>query len=196
MPHADSSLVPPGLTTKAEFYAHVQEQLAGLLEGHRYWVSNLAQASALLYHSFAGSELYGLSADTTPVVNWVGFYVRPSTEPVNGRPAPLVLGPYVGRPACITVSPVAGRGVCADAFVTDAPVVVADVDAYPGHIACDGDTKSEIVLPLRLSNPAGTSATVGVLDLDSIVLSTFDDEDRKGLEEIVRILAKASDWTP
>lgn len=62
--------------------------------------------------------------------------------------------------------------------------------------ACDGDTKSEIVLPLRLSTPAGASATVGVLDLDSTVLSTFDDEDRKGLEEVARILAKASDWTP
>ncbi|WOO76764.1 Protein YtsP [Vanrija pseudolonga] len=196
MPHADSSLVPPGLTTKAEFYAHVTEQLELLLDGHRYWVSNLAQASALLYHSYAGSELYGLADNHTPVVNWVGFYVQPSAEPVKGKPAPLVLGPYAGRPACITISPVAGRGVCADAFVNDAPVVVGDVDAYPGHIACDGDTKSEIVLPLRLSTPAGVSATVGVLDLDSTVLSTFDDEDRKGLEEVVRILAKASDWTP
>lgn len=120
------------------------EQLELLLEGHRYWVSNLAQASALLYHSYAGSELYGLADNHTPVVNWVGFYVQPKPEPVNGKPAPLVLGPYAGRPACITISPVAGRGVCADAFVKDVPVVVGDVDAYPGHIGQLRQARAEL----------------------------------------------------
>lgn len=125
--------------------------------------------------------------------------------PNAGKPAPLVLGPYQGRPACVTIAPVAGRGVCADAFVKESGVVVPDVDAYPGHIgelnrgtradqaACDGDTKSEIVLPLRLNTPSGL-ATVGVLDLDSTVLNTFDDDDLAGLERVVQILAAASDW--
>ncbi|CAK9780496.1 GAF domain-like protein [Cutaneotrichosporon oleaginosum] len=185
MPHADSSLVPEEITTKKEFYAHIHEQLRALLDGHRYWVSNLAQVSALLYHSYLGTSLYGLQEGTTPVVNWCGFYIRPAGE------ANLVLGPYAGRPACVTITPKAGRGVCADAFVGEKGVVVQDVEAYPGHIACDGETKSEIVLPLRLN---GTDAVVGVLDLDSTTLGTFDDDDLAGLEEVVRILQETSDW--
>lgn len=131
MPHADSSLVPEDITDKPAFYAHVHEQLRALLDGApRFWVSNCAQAAALLYHSYAGSALYGLHASTgaAPVVNWVGFYVRPDPA------ADLVLGPYHGRPACVAIAPRAGRGVCADAFVHNATVVVPDVDAYPGHI--------------------------------------------------------------
>ncbi|BEJ14119.1 hypothetical protein CspHIS471_0312930 [Cutaneotrichosporon sp. HIS471] len=186
MPHADSSLVPEEITTKKEFYAHIHEQLRALLDGHRYWVSNLAQVSALLYHSYLGTPLYGLlEGGTTPVVNWCGFYVHPAGE------ANLVLGPYAGRPACVTINPKAGRGVCADAYVSEKGVVVQDVEAYPGHIACDGETKSEIVLPLRLN---GVEAVVGVLDLDSTVLCTFNDDDLAGLEEVVRILQETSDW--
>lgn len=116
--------------SKPEFYAHIHEQLEALLDGHRWWVSNLAQVSSLLYHSYAGSALYGLLSEetTTPVVNWCGFYLRPDGA------GPLVLGPYHGRPACVTIQAVKGKGVCADAFVTDTGVVVTDVDAYPGHI--------------------------------------------------------------
>lgn len=120
--------------SKTEFYDHLHEQLRSLLSGHRYWVSNLAQVSALLYHSYLGTSLYGFSEGTTPLVNWCGFYVRPAGS------ENLVLGPYAGRPACVTISPRKGRGVCADAFVEEKGVVVRDVESYPGHI---GEFSSE-----------------------------------------------------
>ncbi|KAL7420534.1 hypothetical protein Q5752_004485 [Cryptotrichosporon argae] len=191
MPHADSSLVPADITTKPAFYAHIHAALLSLLEGHRFWVSNLAQAASLLYHAFAGSALYGLDGPGAPVVNWAGFYIHPpSTASASTVPAkPLVLGPYHGRPACITITPTAGRGVCADAFVKAEGIVVSDVEAYPGHIACDGDTRSEIVVPLRMGG-----RVVGVLDLDSVRPAMFDDDDLRGLQGVVRILDGASDW--
>lgn len=199
MPHADRSLVPAEITTKAEFYAHIHQSLLSLLEGSRYWVSNLAQTSSLLYHSYLSSPLYGLdpSHPHTPMINWVGFYVHPPsgsdlTHSGNAGPQPLILAPYNGRPACISVNPVAGRGVCADAFVSGRGLIVPDVHTYPGHIACDSETKSEIVIPLRSltsSNP------IGVLDLDSTVLRTFDDDDLAGLQRLMEILEEACDWT-
>jgi L-methionine (R)-S-oxide reductase len=127
MPHAESSLVPPEITTKPAFYAHIHAQLDALLED--YWLSNLAQVASLLYHSYAGCALYGLSEDSLPVVNWAGFYI---TEAAGQ--ALLRLGPYHGRPACTLIKAQAGRGVCADAFVEKRGVVVDDVEAYPGHI--------------------------------------------------------------
>ncbi|RSH90854.1 hypothetical protein EHS25_010030 [Saitozyma podzolica] len=225
MPHADSSFVPSEITTRSAFYEHVAEQLEALLDGSTYWVSNLAQASSLLYHAYLSSPLYGSDqppSDSSPhsptqppqppqpVVNWVGFYLqhpRPSRAgaaasagagagAVAGAgvgaaaPAPLVVGPYNGRPACISIAPVAGRGVCADAFVKEQGVVVRDVEEYPGHIACDGDTRSEIVLPLRTSS----GRVIGVLDLDSTRLATFGGDDLEGLSRVVDILARGCDW--
>ncbi|GFZ50593.1 hypothetical protein JCM24511_08351, partial [Saitozyma sp. JCM 24511] len=201
---------------KPAFYEHVAEQLEALLDGSTYWVSNLAQASSLLYHAYLSSPLYGSdhtpsnsSPDSPPpqpqlpqpVVNWVGFYLqhpRPSRKragagagaTAGAAPAPLVVGPYNGRPACISIAPVAGRGVCADAFVNAQGVVVRDVEEYPGHIACDGDTRSEIVLPLRDSS----GRVIGVLDLDSTRLATFGGDDLEGLSRVVDILARGCDW--
>ncbi|KAI5449498.1 hypothetical protein NCC49_004643 [Naganishia albida] len=190
MPHADTSLVPDDITTKREFYEHVLEGITALCEADAYWVSNLANASALLYHSYLGSRLYGTGKDGEPVVNWTGFYIHPPERPTNAGGddddvGPLLLGPFNGRPACQQITPRAGKGVCADAFVGGETVVVKDVHAYPGHIACDGETKSEIVVPLR--NKAGR--VVGVLDLDSTVEGTFDEDDRAGLERIAACLA-------
>lgn len=185
-------------SSKADFYAHIHASLSALLEGHSWWVSNLSQAASLLYHSYAGTDLYGLK-DDKPVVNWSGFYLE-SRKPGARE---LTLGPFHGRPACVTIRAEAGKGVCADAFVLEKGVVVDDVDAYEGHIgecalgfaysACDGDTRSEVVLPLRLKTKEGLK-TVGVLDLDSTVFATFDEEDLKGLERVVEIIAEASEW--
>lgn len=181
-------------------------------------MTNLAQTSALLYHAYLSSPLFGTLPDQphVPLVNWVGFYLHlPSFSTTSAAAAgsattgTLTLGPYNGRPACVTVTPRAGKGVCADTYVHDRVTVVDDVEAYPGHIgqlrsslnegmlkgqACDGDTKSEVVLPLRASIN-GQTVVLGVFDLDSTALRTFNEEDRQGLERIVQIVADASEWS-
>ncbi|OCF75393.1 GAF domain-containing protein [Kwoniella mangroviensis CBS 8886] len=196
MPHADSSYVPSTITTKSEFYEHVITHLEALLEGERYWVTNLAQTSAILYHSYLASSLYG-GGSIHPVVNWCGFYLHPpsssssSSTPSHSPNSPLLLGPYQGRPACLSITPIKGKGVCADGFLSQRTLIVNSVDDYPGHIACDGDTKSEIVVPLRNDH----NLVIGVLDLDSTLLSTFDEDDQKGLERVVEILRTGCDWS-
>lgn len=109
--------------------------------------------------------------------------------------AQLLLGPFCGKPACqfINVAPGKARGVCAGAFTQQQTQLVPDVDLYPGHIACDGETKSEIVCPLLLQTETGIHA-LGVLDLDCLGISGFDEEDKVGLEKISSLLVKACDW--
>jgi len=106
-----------------------------------------------------------------------------------------LLGPFCGKPACqfITTAPGKARGVCADAYVQRKTLVVADVDGYPGHIACDGETKSEIVVPLVLE-VAGQTIVLGVLDLDCLAIGGFDDEDQAGLEKIAKLVVNACNW--
>ncbi|WVR06575.1 hypothetical protein IAU60_003607 [Kwoniella sp. DSM 27419] len=190
MPHADSSYIPDTVKTKADFYEHVTSHLEALLHGERYWVTNLAQTAAILYHSYLACSLYGGEA-TKPVVNWCGFYLHPPVNPPLSASSPLLLGPYQGRPACLSITPTKGRGVCADAFLSRETLIVSDVHAYPGHIACDGETKSEIVLPLL----NGRGEVIGVLDLDSTNLSSFDEHDKSGLEKVVHILQNGCDWS-
>jgi len=103
----------------------------------------------------------------------------------------LLLGPFCGKPACqfITVKQGKAKGVCAGAFVKQETLLVPDVEAYPGHIACDGDTKSEIVIPLISDGRA-----LGVLDLDCLALGGFDEEDKLGLEKIGDLVVKACEW--
>ncbi|PPQ74749.1 hypothetical protein CVT24_003856 [Panaeolus cyanescens] len=204
MPHADSSLVPSSIQTKAEFWDHVYTQLEGLFEGQRYWVSNLANASSLIYNSLLAFEKYfGRSDDKA--VNWCGFYIHSRFFPapslsLSSSADPLdqdrlLLGPFCGKPACqfIQVAPGRVRGVCGDAYTKRQTVLVEDVDAYPGHIACDGETKSEIVIPLILETN-GEPHALGVLDLDCLALKGFDDEDKKGLEKIANLIVHASNW--
>jgi L-methionine (R)-S-oxide reductase len=107
----------------------------------------------------------------------------------------LLLGPFCGKPACqfVDTTPGKGRGVCADAFTSRNTIIVSDVNAYPGHIACDGDTKSEIVCPLILRS-SGKDMTLGVFDLDCLVQGGFDDDDRTGLEKIAQLVVDACDW--
>jgi len=107
----------------------------------------------------------------------------------------LLLGPFCGKPACqfIQTAPSKARGVCADAYLQKKTVVVPEVDLYPGHIACDGETKSEIVVPL-IYKKGGEVFVLGVLDLDCLAVNGFDEEDRQGLEKISELLVKACDW--
>lgn len=143
------------------------------------------------------------SSTTTELVkrdNLLGVYLHSSYFPKPKHHAGentessnrLLLGPFCGKPACqfINVAPGKSRGVCADAFVRRQTVLVSDVDAYPGHIACDGETKSEIVIPLVLES----GEAVGVLDLDCLALNGFDDQDKQGLERIARLIVGSSDW--
>ena len=141
-------------------YAGLAAQLRALIQGVPHPIANLANASALLY---------GALED----VNWAGFYLMK-----DGR---LVLGPFQGKPACIEI-PV-GRGVCGTAVARGETVRVEDVHRFPGHIACDGASRSEIVVPLRRDG-----AVFGVLDVDSPILARFTPEDQAGLEAFARAL--------
>lgn len=136
-----------------------------------------------------------------------GFYLRsglfpaprftPETQNHAGQPSRLLLGPFCGKPACqlINVSPEQARGVCADAYLQRRTMLVTDVNAYPGHIACDGETKSEIVCPLLLLLPDGQSErTLGVFDLDCLALAGFDELDKFGLERVAKLVVDACDW--
>ena len=143
-------------------YELVAQQLAALTAGVPYEISNLANASALLWQEM-------------PDINWVGFY-----KMTDGA---LVLGPFQGKPACIEI-PV-GRGVCGTAVAEDKVQLVYDVHQFPGHIACDSASNSEIVLPIHVNGDIW-----GVLDIDSPYVGRFTDEDRVGLEKVVAILER------
>jgi len=135
-------------------------QLRALTEGVPYRVTNLANASALLW-------------DALPDLNWAGFYWM--------EDGCLVLGPFQGKPACTMID--VGAGVCGTAVAEDRTQLVPDVHAFPGHIACDSASNSEIVVPIH-----ERGAVVGVLDIDSPLFSRFDENDREGLEQFVRVL--------
>ena len=145
---------------KKEFYLRLAEQMQSLTEGVPHLVANLANASALLNEAMED-------------VNWVGFYLME-----NGR---LVLGPFQGKTARVEI-PV-GKGVCGTAVERDEVVVVENVHAFPGHIACDCASNAEIVLPIRKDG-----MVVGVLDMDSPVQGRFTEEDREGLLCLIPVL--------
>ncbi|MGI8836715.1 MAG: GAF domain-containing protein [Pyrinomonadaceae bacterium] len=150
--------------SKNEVYATLQSQLRALLEGEHDLIANAANCAALLYHSL-------------PDVNWVGFYLYKEGE--------LVLGPFQGNPACVRIA--MGKGVCGTAAELKQTVVVENVHEFPGHIACDSASNSEIVVPLIKDKQL-----IGVLDLDSPSPARFDEDDAQGLNELAEILTKAS----
>jgi L-methionine (R)-S-oxide reductase len=126
----------------------------------------------------------------------LGFYLASELFPGSTTSQPdsvpkLLLGPFSGRPACQFIRAVPGKGVCADAYVTQQTVLVRDVHSYPGHIACDGATQSEIVAPLFAGD---TGKVVGVLDLDCLKQGGFDEVDRTGVERIAGLLGRGCDW--
>ena len=145
---------------KKALYRLLRTQLQGLTDGVPYLLANLANASALLYQALTD-------------INWAGFYLMQ-----DGK---LVLGPFQGKPACVEIQ--VGSGVCGTAVQQDEIMLVENVHEFPGHIACDSASNSEIVIPMHKGEEI-----VGVLDIDSPVLARFDKEDEQGLAELVRIL--------
>jgi len=147
--------------TKGEVYAELLAQLRALIEGEDDFIANAANFSALLFH-------------TLPDLNWAGFYLLKGGE--------LVLGPFQGRPACVRIP--LGSGVCGTAAGERRTIVVENVHEFPGHIACDSASNSEVVVPLLKEGEL-----LGVLDLDSPSVGRFDAEDAGGLKELVRVFA-------
>ena len=147
-------------------YGTLNAQLSALVGGVPHRTANLANAAALLYHTLDG-------------LNWAWFYLLEGDT--------LVLGPFQGRPACIEI-PV-GRGVCGTAVAEGKTQLIPDVHQFPGHIACDSASNSEIVVPIRADGKI-----VGVLDLDSPYIGRFTKEDQAGLEAFVRVL-ESEGWT-
>ena len=152
---------------KTRGYAALEDMLRALLAGETDPVANLANTAALLFHAL-------------PQLNWAGFYLlAPGGEQ-------LVLGPFQGKPACVRIA--LGRGVCGTAAARRETQVVADVHLFPGHIACDAASNSEIVVPLVFARGSRAGELLGVLDLDSPVPGRFDQTDRRGLETLADVL--------
>ncbi len=143
-------------------YTEMNGALEALISGVPHRIANLSNASALLFDSLEG-------------LNWAGFYLLEGDK--------LILGPFQGKPACIEIS--VGKGVCGTAVAEGKTQLVPNVHAFPGHIACDGASNSEIVVPLYCGD-----RIVGVLDIDSPLFSRFDEHDRAGLEAFARILER------
>jgi L-methionine (R)-S-oxide reductase len=147
-------------TSKSELYDQLAAQLSSLLAGERDLIANAANFASFIFHSLSD-------------LNWAGFYFAKDGE--------LVLGPFQGKPACVRIA--VGQGVCGTAASRCETTIVPDVHQFPGHIACDSASNSEIVVPLKKD-----SDFIGVLDLDSPSFSRFDEADARGLENLVRIL--------
>ncbi|MRD73036.1 GAF domain-containing protein [Rhodocyclus tenuis] len=162
----DTSFTPPATADKREFYALLAEQTRALLQGERDWLANLSQFSALVYGALGE-------------VNWAGFYM------VRGQE--LVLGPFQGKVACVRI-PFA-RGVCGACAREQTVQIVPDVHAFPGHIACDADSRSELVLPVRVRGQL-----CAVFDIDSPRPGRFDAEDAVGLAAMLTVLIDATEW--
>lgn len=148
--------------SKEEHYKRLGPSLRALLEDEHDPVANMANFSAFIFYN-------------VPDLNWVGFYLNKSGE--------LLLGPFQGKPACIRIP--FGSGVCGTAASTGQPQVVPDVHAFPGHIACDAASQSEIVLPVFSGREL-----FGVLDIDSPLRGRFTDSDRQGLQKLLDIFVE------
>jgi len=153
--------------SKPELYAELALQLTGLFTGERDRIANAANMSALIF-------------EMLPDLNWAGFYF------LNAAGDELVVGPFQGKPACVRIA--IGRGVCGTSVAEKRSIVVPDVFAFPGHIACDAASRSELVVPLLKDGKV-----IGVLDLDSPNPGRFDEEDRAGLEKAAAIFVAATD---
>jgi len=157
---------------KAADYASLARELEGLLAGEHDLIANAANATSLIYHAL-------------PDLNWCGVYLLRGKE--------LIVGPFQGKPACVHIP--LGKGVCGTSAAERKTIVVPDVHAFPGHIACDAASRSEIVIPL-MGRSARTEGDylLGVLDLDSPKLARFDEDDRRGLEALATIFMKSVNY--
>lgn len=152
--------------TKEQLYRYLNIKLIGILESEKDWLANLCNASALIWL---------LIED----INWAGFYLY--------RKNKLILGPFQGKPACVNIE--IGSGVCGTAAETKTSQLVKDVSKFPGHIACDSASQSEVVIPIYKNDQL-----IGVLDIDSPHLNRFDEVDKKGFEKFVETLNKFMRW--
>ena len=143
-------------------YNLLTKQLQSLIEDEQNLIAILSNTSAILN-------------DNLDQINWVGFYLVENEE--------LILGPFQGHPACVHIA--IGKGVCGTAVAEDKTQLVKDVHAFPGHIACDANSKSEIVIPIHVNDEI-----IGVLDIDAPITDRFTNEDKEGLEVIVKVIEK------
>ena len=155
---------------KSRLYPLIKTRLLGLIDGNPHWLPALANASALLNLALTD-------------INWAGFYLMNSflNPAADSSEDFLILGPFHGKPACVKIQ--VGNGVCGTAVARDEIMLVENVHEFPGHIACDCASNSEIVIPLH-----SDGKVIGVLDIDSPVIGRFDEDDRKGLAEYAKIL--------
>ena len=155
---------PHDFTDKRTGYEQLAAQLRGLLEGETDPIANAANTAAFIFNAL-------------PEVSWAGFYFL--------REGELIVGPFQGKPACVRIA--LGHGVCGTAAAKRETLLVPDVSAFPGHIACDAASQSEVVVPL-----IAAGQLVGVLDLDSTRLARFDEVDARGLEQLATLFVQAS----
>jgi L-methionine (R)-S-oxide reductase len=158
-----AAMIEPEAVSKPELYRGLRLQLRGLIDGEPNMIANAANMSALLFMSL-------------PRLNWAGFYF------LDADAEELIVGPFQGKPACVRIA--IGRGVCGTALAERRTVLVEDVHAFPGHIACDAASNSELVVPLLRDG-----AVIGVLDLDSPDIGRFDAEDQAGIEQLVAVFS-------
>lgn len=152
---------------KPLFYIDLAQSLRNLLGEERDPIANMANMASLLYFSL-------------PSINWSGFYIYDGRE--------LVLGPFHGKPACVRIQ--LGKGVCGTSAIKRETLMIENVHEFPGHIACDTDSRSEIVIPLIKDD-----IIIGVLDIDSPIYARFDEDDKHGLQQLIEILQFATDFT-
>lgn len=168
--------------------------MKGLVHDQRNWVCNTANAASLLWHMFQALPSPSSS------VNWSGFYVVDIRKPDH-----LILGPFHGKVACQTIQ--IGKGVCGTVAETGETLLLDDVETFPGHIACDSNSKSEVVVPIRSQGKVGRrfsctfredidlfDQVVGVIDIDCAEHAGFDQVDQTGLEALAQLLAESCDW--
>jgi GAF domain-containing protein len=158
--HSDTAYSSATPADKQAMFHDLRSQLSGMVQGETDIIANTANFSALVFNNM-------------PDLNWAGFYFLKADE--------LVLGPFQGKPACIRIKK--GRGVCGTAAAAAESVIVPDVHAFPGHIACDVNSRSELVVPV-----ISKGVVVGVFDLDSPLPNRFDQVDAEGIESLVSIL--------
>ena len=159
------TLIIPQTTSRQAIYDSLVPQIAALIDGEPDLVANLANIAAAL------KEAFGFF--------WIGFYLKKDDQ--------LVLGPFQGPVACTRIS--FNKGVCGAAYTRRETILVPDVDQFPGHIVCDSASRSEIVIPIMKD-----AKVIGVVDIDSPLLSRFDEVDQAGLEKLVDILVEKTDW--
>jgi L-methionine (R)-S-oxide reductase len=150
---------------KTSLYEELHRQASGLFHGERDMIANMANLASLLFHYL-------------PAINWSGFYLW------NADAGELVLGPFHGKPACVRIA--LGRGVCGTAAEYRETVLVPNVELFPGHIACDAASRSEIVIPM-----VKKGVLIGVLDIDSPNLARFDQTDKAGLERLATMILES-----